>query len=837
MQFFSYITLIPFISLLCYCILLEIIIKSRKNKIARYYTFYIIAMIVWSLGSFFMRTELPPGMLFWNKVLCSGLISMPVIFYHFTLVLTETHNQNKKLIFAYVSGFIFLICNFAGKITEDAYYENNTFNYKLGPIASIMAVWSVCYLILAFINILDNVRSNRIPFVKVKFILFGVVLIIIGGLFNLAPSLGRYPFDILSNTINAFFIAYSIYKYRFLQIKIIVKKGLAYSAYTIILTGVYIITIVSLQQILSSLMGFTTITSTLLIAVLLSLVFQPIKNVLQHWIDRLLYKEQLDHQRLLRDFSITINNVLDLDELTELLINTIDRVCKPEKISLVLRKDREGFSLYNPKSQYRWENEMKFDNKHPIVNWFAQGKPTLSMEEIEGLPMFSGLWSVEKRQLYDLMVELIIPIKLRDELIGFTILSEKKTGGAYTSEEFDLIFTLVNNAAIVIENAKMYDQAKQQAITDGLTKLYNHRYFQEVLSKLIYNEKYEKFSVAMIDVDLFKLYNDLYGHSAGDRALSKIAEVLQQATKKEDIVARYGGEEFAVIFPNIEGEEALSAIERIRRFVENAFSLSRGIEEFLTISAGVASYPFHGKNPEAIIDCADTAMYLAKRNGRNQCRLYSKDKGECENKRHDHEMENMQDSIKTAYFSAIYALAATIDAKDHYTYGHSENVSRYAVELAKAAGFDEDKVDCIRNAGLLHDIGKIGVAESILTKAQSLTKEEYEVMKRHVDISISIIKHVPGLIKVIPAIMSHHERYDGKGYPRGVKGENIPIEGRCLCIVDAFDAMTTDRPYRKALSLDQAVSELKRNIGIQFDPQLTEIFIRLIQDGKITVNK
>jgi len=163
-------------------------------------------------------------------------------------------------------------------------------------------------------------------------------------------------------------------------------------------------------------------------------------------------------------------------------------------------------------------------------------------------------------------------------------------------------------------------------------------------------------------------------------------------------------------------------------------------------------------------------------------------------------------------------------------------VSKYAVELAIAADFDAEQINIVKDSGLLHDIGKIGVPESILTKPTSLTAEEFEIIKKHVDISITIIKHIPSLIKMLPAIMNHHEHYDGTGYPRGIKGENIPIEGRCLCIVDAFDAMTTDRPYRKALSTKQAIVELKKFSGIQFDPKLTEIFVKLVEEGKIEVS-
>jgi diguanylate cyclase (GGDEF)-like protein len=831
----SYLILIPLVSFICYTVLLMILLGSRKSKIARYYTFYVISMIIWSFGSFIMRTNYPPGALFWNRILCTGLISMPVVFYHFTLVLTETTNQKGKLYFGYISALALLICNFSGLIMKDAYSQNNVFYYTLGPVASVTAIWSLCYLLLAFINIIHKVRSNKIPFARVKYIMYGLTLVIVGGLLNLIPSLGKYPLDIASNTINAIFIAYSIYRYRFLEIKLIVKRGIAYSVYTLILSGVYIIAIFAVQQVISTLMGYTTMTITLSIAVLLAMIFQPIKNVLQHWIDRIFYREKLSHQSILKDFSRIINNVLNLDELTDSLIYSVEQGMQPQIVSLVLRQSKDEYRLLHSSVQESWTHDIKYTKNHPIVQWFAQGKAFLTIDDIESSPSFAGLWSMEKKQLYELKTQLIVPMWLREQLVGFLILSERKGGESYSQEEIDLLYTLVNNAAVVIENAKMYEEAKHQAITDGLTKLYNHRYFHEVLGQLIHDKTYSVFSVAMIDVDLFKLYNDLYGHSAGDKALARMAEVIRQATRQEDIIARYGGEEFAVIFPNIEGYESLKAIEAIRKEVETNLFPGCSNNEFLTISVGVANYPKDGKAAEELLECADGAMYTAKRNGRNQSVLYSK-KDE-HNYRHGHNPENekMQNSIRSSYFSAIYALAATIDAKDHYTYGHSENVSSYAVALAEAADFDEGRIDIVKNAGLLHDIGKVGIPESILTKADKLTKEEYDIMKRHVDISISIIKHVPGLIKVIPAIMSHHERYDGKGYPRGIVGENIPIESRCLCIVDAFDAMTTDRPYRKALSVEEAMYELKLYSGTQFDPQLVEVFVKMFEEGKIEV--
>ncbi len=833
MEPINYITLIPFIACVFYFILLIILMGSRNNKIAKAYIYYIVAMIIWSLGSFVMKTNFPPGSLFWNRILCVGLISMPILFYNFTLVLTKIKNQFWVLWIGVFTGIFFIIANFMGLIMKSAYMDmvNNQFNYKLGPVAPIMAIWSLLYLILAFMNILGKVKSNEIPFVRVKLILIGLVLVIIGGLLNLNNKIGRYPLDIILNTINAVFIVYSIYRHKFLEIKLIVKKGIAYSLYTIILTCVYLIAIVGVQLMLSHIFGYSNITLTITVALLLAMIFQPMKNTLQRGIDRIFYKEKLKSQMVLKNFSEIINNILDLNEILDAIMNAVNKRLQPKQIHIALNENIDDYIVYDQKANE--VTHLKINSDHPIVKWFLQGKSLLTISEIHNLPYFSSLWSIEKKQLLDINTELIVPIKFRDKLIGMLILSEKNGGDAYTDDELDLVHTVVNHAAAVIENAKLYEEAKEQAITDGLTKLYNHRYFHEILSEIVAKNKYQVFSIAMIDVDLFKFYNDLYGHSAGDRALVRIAQTIKENISLNDMVFRYGGEEFAVIFPNIEGEQSLEAIEKIRKAVESSFYNSSNYGEFMTVSAGVANYPYVSKTVEFVLDCADKAMYTAKQSGRNKAILYSDKQINNEKPETQFDLESLQDSIKSAYLSSIYALAATIDAKDRYTYGHSENVSNLAVILAKEAGFSPEKLDVIKNAGLLHDIGKIGIPENILTKPDKLTPDEYLLMKKHVDISITIIKHIPNLIEVIPAIMSHHEKYDGSGYPLGRKEENIPFEGRCLCIVDAFDAMISDRPYRKALGVPFAIAELKKFRGIQFDPKLTDLFINLVESGKL----
>jgi putative nucleotidyltransferase with HDIG domain len=194
--------------------------------------------------------------------------------------------------------------------------------------------------------------------------------------------------------------------------------------------------------------------------------------------------------------------------------------------------------------------------------------------------------------------------------------------------------------------------------------------------------------------------------------------------------------------------------------------------------------------------------------------------------------------IRTAYervAPTIYALTAAIDAKDSYTFIHSMNVSKYAVILAESLDMNSNDIEIIRDAGLLHDIGKISIPERILQKTSRLTDEEYAIMKTHVENSTKMIRYLPDMDYVIPAVVGHHERYDGTGYPRGLAGQNIPYMARILTIADCFDAMTAKRPYKQALSVDYAVNELEKNSGTQFDPVLVKQFIELIHEGKISI--
>jgi len=268
--------------------------------------------------------------------------------------------------------------------------------------------------------------------------------------------------------------------------------------------------------------------------------------------------------------------------------------------------------------------------------------------------------------------------------------------------------------------------------------------------------------------------------------------------------------------PHTSSDDAFDAAERVRARIA-AEAMNKEIE--VTASIGLASWPNDALRPDDIINAADNSLYHAKRTGGNRTCVVAQllcSPSALHQAVPDGERETM---------NTIYALAATIEARDPYTYGHSRKVRAYAVALAEALHLPMEKVTTISHAALLHDIGKIGIIDGVLNKTGKLNTKDWEIIKTHPQLSRTIVGHVPTLTPCIPGILHHHERWDGSGYPDGLKDDSIPLEARILAIADAFDAMTSLRPYRAPLSYKEAINELKRASGSQFDPRLVEIFI------------
>lgn len=362
---------------------------------------------------------------------------------------------------------------------------------------------------------------------------------------------------------------------------------------------------------------------------------------------------------------------------------------------------------------------------------------------------------------------------------------------------------------------------------DGLTGVFNHRYFHDSLKeKIILSEKNgEPISMIFVDIDYFKHYNDLYGHQRGDEVLRTIGNILKKNIRSTDIAARYGGEEFALILPKTTEEQALLIADRIRSVIEKTkfYGEENQPSGVLTASMGVSVFPVKAKSDIELIKSADDALYRAKFFNKNRVETYTSILDDLKNDIDERDVE-LVTSIKT--------LISVINAKDRYTYGHSERVVLYSRLLAQKLNLSKEEEDTLIYGAYMHDIGKINIAQDVLMKKMPLLPEEWNMLKQHPENGVEIIKPVKSLQNMIPIILHHHEKYNGTGYPGNLKGEEIPYLARVLTVVDSFDAMTSNRPYNKRKTYEEAIIELRNFSGIQFDPIIAEKFIEVIEENK-----
>lgn len=379
---------------------------------------------------------------------------------------------------------------------------------------------------------------------------------------------------------------------------------------------------------------------------------------------------------------------------------------------------------------------------------------------------------------------------------------------------------------VKIENEHI-EALKNRANTDGLTGVYNHRYFRDALRTQVTACQSEGKSISMIfiDIDHFKEYNDLYGHQKGDEILREMGELIKSLAREKGIVARYGGEEFAVLLPDVEEEEALEIAEQIRAKVEATYFLGQENQPNgnLTVSLGISSVPSKAKDDIELLKSADDALYRAKFFNRNRVETYSFILDE---------LKSEIDKNDIKLIASMKTLISVINAKDRYTYAHTERVVLYSGLLGERLGIDEVDRKRLMYGAYMHDIGKINIPKEVLNKKMPLTEEEWNLLKEHPNEGVEVIRPVQSLQSIIPLIKHHHERYDGKGYPSGLKGEEIPYLARVLTVVDSFDAMTTKRPYNKQKTYEEAIEELKRCKGTQFDPDIVDEFIEVIKNSK-----
>jgi len=812
---------ISFIALLLYCVLLVIVIRQvAKSRLHLSFAIYLITMVVWSLSSFMIFADLGLfSTLFWNRFMLIGSMGMPVAFFGFA----QTFLMKDRRTWLYVGFLSYLvtqILNLLGLVITDAYLQDGLLYNQYSGVGLVFTSLSWVFFVgLLGYDLFREYRSTRDTIYRnrLKYLLLIASLTFAGSLTNIT-ELQVFPVDIAFNAVSAILIAYTILRHHFLDIKVVVRKGLLYSVPTVLIGTGYFLVISLAMRLFSHYSGTGIFILSLIVAVMTALIMQPLRDKAQFWIDRLFFREKYNSGLMLQRLSSQAASILDLDIITNLILEEITTILHIEKVAFFLKRaESEDYFLTAQKGMS--SNAMVQLNKsHPIVIWFSNYDQLLTKDDTSVAPQFKALWGREREELERIEAELFIPLKVKGELVGIFAVGEKRSEEGFSQDDQLTLTTLANQVAVTIENARLYTAEQNR---------------REELSTL-----YEMARMLVVSDDVETILNNIAQHAI-QNVHATFARILT-IEKGDGFFCRA-----AYPIRNMEFELGVGETEPLstKKYYQRAINLGKPLilewddsynendrnDLFLNMAKSLCISPLLvSGEPIGLLVLGETRETLRE--------SFTPDKLKLVNAISDQAASALQRAIlherlEEGFMQTVLALAKAMDARDSYTQNHSQRMAAMTDSLCRSLDMDDEQIQAIHLAAALHDIGKIGVPDEILRKPGSLTSQEWELMKRHPKIGADIVAPVIKLVNVAPIIIAHHEKFDGSGYPYGLIGDQIPMGARVLAVVDTYVAITDERVYRKARTHEEAMSELVENSGSQFDPAIVDAFVKLKGNG------
>ncbi|MDD5369365.1 MAG: HD domain-containing protein [Anaerolineaceae bacterium] len=820
--------IISFLAFLFYTILLTIIL-TREVRSRLYITFslYLVTMIIWSFGSLMIFLNPPIGTTYlWASIMVLGPIAMPVAISAFIAVFLM-QDWKPLMVFGLATLGIAIIADLKGLIFPQASFQNERFSFEYGwPAVIIPAViwvtmigYSTIKLVLEYRQSKDLIHRNRI-----KHLLLVIGVIFLGALTNVTP-LKNQPFDIAFNVVTALLITNAILRHQLLDINIVIRKGLLYSIPTVIIGSSYFLILSLFLRVFRDVSETQLILTSLAVAILVTLVAQPLRNRAQAWIDRLFFREKYDSSLMLQRISVTAASELDLVRLTQMILDEVMGTLHINQAAFFLKQAQTGDFFLAAQRGMDSSVHIVLERTHPLVRHLASNPGGLSSDDIGVLPQFKSLWGQEKDDLIQIGAKLFIPLKAKNELVGILAVGAKRSELSYSQDDRLTLTTLANQTAVAIENARLF--FAEQFRREELDALYS-------LTRQL---------VATDNV------GDVLESTTRHVVESTHATFSRVVTQDEN-----GAFICRAAYPTTFFELISTAPKQIAAAADHFFiqALTQGIPISLDRStqnmsadelkalqldrvSNLIIFPLKvGDTPIGLLVIGEETKSPREFFTAEKIRLVSAIAGQAASAL---QRANLHEQMEDSFVQTVLALATAADARDTYTNDHSVRMASMADATCRELGLSDNEVSAIHWATLLHDIGKIGIPDEILRKPGPLDTTEWAVMRRHPDIGARIVAPVKKLANVSPIIRAHHEQFNGSGYPMGLQGEEIPLGARVVAVVDTYSAMTDDRVYRKPFTHAEAVSELHACSGTQFDPQVVEAFLRVLDRGAVPKNQ
>lgn len=804
---------------------------ARGSRGAAEFGLHVALLASWSFASLLWRlTPDATAQEYLLRILEVPLFSIPATFLYFLQAFYPTRRSRLARRAAATMTAVATVAALSGAINRlgvDATPPTELWPHVLFYLTVASAV--ATYL-AAFAYVASALRTHRDPFDqnRLRWVAVATALTMVGSITNSIEALRVLPLDQAANASAAALLAVSIARFRLLDINVVLRRGAIHAVtagMAATLYGVGTLAVISTTGI--DLLTFRGLFATVAVVAVVGLLSTWLQGAAAALVDRTFVGRWSRLDAPLTELARQTERLQSVDSLAAGVVQVAQQAVEGTYVSLLLLDDAtdrlRAMASAGPFPPPTVEVGVSARNEVlAIIEERNEPITPIQLEHILGSGAFDGRTLVEFRPYLDAV---LVPVRSHERLAGLIVAGPKIYDEPYDVADLELLAATAGRTGLALENARIFDRLRAMGHTDYLTGLPNHRLLQERLQTAIEQADAtgEPFAVAMIDIDNFKLLNDVHGHQAGDEALRRLAAAMRSSIREVDLLGRYGGDEFLCILPGLDEGGAAELMSRVARTVRKTpltvadSDLTASSRLPARISWGVAAYPRDARTARNLTSIADSQLM--------QSRVERNRSGQVNAERPSIAGLLEQDPEKVRIASSLLDL---INAKDPYTSEHSQQIASFALLVANELGLPERERHALWLGSLLHDVGKLGTPADVLRKPGRLTPEEWTAMRQHPLMGESIVRGLLDMPEVTHIVGGHHERWDGSGYPRGLVRDEIPQLVRLVSVADTFSAMVHDRPYRRGLAWPEAAEELRRSGGTQLDPEAVETFIRAL---------